>query len=225
MWCVPELDVEYIKRMEDVLELYERPYDENAPVVCLDERPTPLHGETRKSLPAKPGRPARYDYEYVRNGTANVFCAVEPLAGKHITRATKNRNHREFAKMMNVVDRRYPNAGTIHLVIDNLSTHSVHSLTRFYGEEKGQRLWTRFTIHYTPKHGSWLNMAEIEIGLLNRQGLGNHRFPDLPSLLDRVRDWNRRVNKLRQKITWTFTRKKARKTSAYKPTKSKRSQH
>ncbi len=161
MWCVAELNDEYIARMEHVLELYERPYNPEEPVVYLDERPTPLHRETRKASPAKPGKEARYDYEYVRNGTANIFCAVEPLAGKHITRATPTRDHREFAKMMRVISEHYPDARTIHLVLDNLSTHSIRSLIRFYGKEVGREIWERFTIHFTPKHGSWLNMAEI----------------------------------------------------------------
>lgn len=218
MWCVPELNEEYIERMEDVLGLYEQPYDADEPVVCLDERPVQLHGEARARSRAKPGKAARYDYEYIRKGTANIFCAVEPLAGRHITRATPTRNHREFAKMMSAIARRYPGARTIHLVIDNLSTHSCKSLVRFYGEEAGTLLWDRFTVHFTPKHGSWLNIAEIEIGLMNRQALGTQRFPDLPSLRQQVNAWNRRTNKAQQKIAWTFTRKKARKTFGYDPT-------
>jgi len=218
MWCVPELDDEYIERMEDVLGLYEKPYKAHEPVVCLDERPVQLHGESRARSRAKPGKEARYDYEYVRKGTANIFCAVEPLAGRHITRATPNRNHREFAKMMSAIARRYSDARTIHLVMDNLSTHSRKSLLKFYGEEAGALLWDRFTVHFTPKHGSWLNIAEIEIGLMNRQALGTRRFPDLPSLRQQVNAWHRRANKAQQKVAWTFTRKKARKTFAYDPT-------
>jgi len=220
MWCVPNLDEQYIERMEDILELYERPYDSAEPIVCLDERPVQLHGETRQRSRAKPGKEARFDYEYVRKGTANIFCAVEPLAGRHITRATPTRNHREFAKMMGAISRRYASARTIHLVIDNLSTHSKKSLTRYYGDHAGTELWNRFTPHFTPKHGSWLNMAEIEIGLMNRQAMGTRRFPELRSLRQHIGAWNCRINKARQKIEWTFTRKKARRTFAYRPTKT-----
>ena len=220
MWCVPELDDAYIACMEDVLELYERPYDPSEPVVCLDERPVQLHDDARAGSAARPGRCTRYDYEYVRRGTANIFCAVEPLAGRHITKVTKRRKAADFARMLMDIARCYPDAATIHLVVDNLSTHTIKSLVRHFGPDIAQELWSRFTVHYTPKHGSWLNMAEIEIGLLNKQSLGKLRFPELPALRRHVRAWNRRVNKDRVRIEWTFTRRKARKKFAYKPTRT-----
>jgi hypothetical protein len=225
MWCVPRLDDEYISRMEDVLELYERPYDASRPVVCLDERPVLLHGEARPRSPARPGRAAHYDYEYTRGGTANIFCAVEPLAGRHITKVTDNRKAPEFAKIVAEIVRRYPAAHTIHLVLDNLSTHSFASLARHYGEEAAADVWSRLTVHFTPKHGSWLNMAEMEIGLLNKQCLGTLRFQDLGRLRLHVAAWNRRANSDRRRINWTFTRRAARKKFGYKPTKTKRSEH
>jgi hypothetical protein len=225
MWCVPELNDEYIERMEDVLELYERPYRESEPVVCLDERPVQLHDEKRTGSRAKPGRCARYDYEYVRRGTANIFCAVEALAGRHLTKVTKNRKGPAFAAMLRDIAKRYPDADTIHLVMDNLSTHSISSLAKHFGEDLAHELWSRFTVHYTPKHGSWLNMTEIEIGLLNKQSLGTRRFPALQPLRQHVRAWNRRVNKDGIRIEWTFTRRKARKKFAYTPTKTKLSRH
>jgi hypothetical protein len=225
MWCVPRLNEEYVARMEDVLELYERPYDENEPVVCLDERPVQLHGEPRPRSPARPGRAAHYDYEYSRGGTANIFCAVEPLVGRHITKVTDNRKAPEFAKMIAQIIRRYPAARTIHLVLDNLSTHSAASLARHYGEALGFELWSRLTVHFTPKHGSWLNMAEMEIGLLNRQCLGTLRFEDLTPLRHHVNAWSRRANRERRQINWTFTRRAARKKFAYKPTRTKLSEH
>jgi hypothetical protein len=225
MWCVPRLDAEYIARMEDVLELYEQPYDVTEPVVCLDERPVQLHGEPRPRSPARPGRPAHYDYEYTRGGTANIFCAVEPLAGRHITKVTDNRKAPEFAKMVAEIVRRYPSARTIHLVLDNLSTHSFASLARHYGEVVAAEHWSRLTVHFTPKHGSWLNMAEMEIGLLNRQCLGTLRFQDLAPLRHHVRAWNRRANQERRTISWTFSRRAARKKFGYNPTRTKRSQH
>lgn len=172
MWCVPELNEEYIARMENILDLYERPVSREEPVVCLDERPIALHGEKRERTPVKSGKDAHVDYEYVRKGTANIFVAVEPLAGKHITKVTPTRTGGEFAKMLGQIARRYPKAKTIHLVMDNLSTHSGRSLERHYGEDKGRALWSRFTVHFTPKHASWLNQAEIEISILNRQSIG-----------------------------------------------------
>lgn len=224
MWCVAELDEEYITRMEDILDLYEKPVSREEPVVCLDERPISLHGEKRKRLPLKTGRITRFDYEYVRKGTANIFVAVEPLAGKHITKVTRTRDGFEFAKMLGEIARRYPKARTIHLVVDNLSTHSCHSLERHYGLEAGRALWSRFTLHFTPKHASWLNQAEIEISILNRQCIGRLRFGDIATLRPHVRAWNRRVNSERMHINWTFTSAKARSKFGYKPRKTKRSE-
>jgi hypothetical protein len=224
MWCVSDLNPEFIERMEDLLALYERPLNPREPVVCLDERPVKLHGEKRKGSNAKPGRPARYDYEYVRKGTANIFCAVEPLAGKHTTKATATRHGTEFAKMLMEIARRYPKARTIHLVMDNLSTHFISSVHAHYGRRRGSALWRRFTVHYTPKHGSWLNQAEIEIGVMNRQCLGRRRIPTLGDLVSEVDLWNRRANRERQKITWLFTRKRARRRFGYTPVRTSRCQ-
>lgn len=223
MWCVAKLNGEFIARMEDLLKLYERPLDPREPVVCLDERPVKLHDDARKGSNAKPGRPARYDYEYIRRGTANVFCAVEPLAGRHITKVTATRHGHEFARMLMEIARRYPRAKTIHLVVDNLSIHFVSSVIAHYGNRRGVALWRRFTVHYTPKHGSWLNQAEIEIGVLNRQCIGRRRIPTLAKLRDEVRVWNRGANQRRQRITWRFTRTKARKRFGYSPLKTSRS--
>lgn len=215
MWCVPDLDDEYIERMEDILDLYERPYDAREPVVCLDERPVVLHGEKRAGNSVRPGRSARYDYEYVRRGTANVFCAVQPLAGRHFTKATATRSGAEFAQMLREVARRYPRATTIHLVIDNLSTHREKALCDHLGPRRGARLWGRFTVHYTPKHASWLNMAEMEISLLNRQCLNDRRLPTLRKLRQEVTAWDRRANANRTRIHWRFTAKDARRLFAY----------
>ena len=175
MWCVAELTDEYIARMEDVLETYERPYNQAHPVVCLDEKPVTLHADVRPPRPAGSGREARYDSEYERRGTANVFCAVEPKAGRHFTFVTPDRSGVEFAKALFEVAMAYPEAETIHLVMDNLSTHSHKSLADLCGDEFGREIWSCFTPHYTPVHGSWLNQAEIEIGLFSRQCLGKRR--------------------------------------------------
>jgi hypothetical protein len=167
MWCVADLDDEYIARMEDVLETYERPYDPNEPVVCLDEKPITLHSEVRPFSPAEPGREARRDSEYERRGTANVFCAVEPKAGRYFTYPTADRSGVEFAQVLFDLALQYPEAETIHLVMDNLNIHRRKSLTNLLGDDFGGEVWDRFTVHYTPTHGSWLNQAEIEIGILS----------------------------------------------------------
>jgi transposase len=216
MWCVAQLDRQYIRKMEDVLAVYEKPHDASEPVVCLDEKPVSLHAELRSPIPAKPGSPAKRDNEYRRCGTANVFGVVEPKAGRHFTRATVDRSGRQFARLIADLTRRYATARTIHLVMDNLNTHGPKCLTDCYGEERGRRLWNRFTVHYTPKHGSWLNQAEIELSLYARECLGTRRFPDLRSLQQETRAWNRQTNQKRTKINWTFTRRKARKTFRYR---------
>jgi len=216
MWCVAELDENYIAKMEDVLETYEQPYDTDQPVVCLDEKPVTLHADVRPASPAKPGREARRDSEYERCGTANVFCAVEPKAGRHFTFPTPDRSGFEFAQVLFHLALQYPKAETIHLVMDNLSSHRRKSLTDLYGTEMASEVWNCFTIHYTPKHGSWLNQAEIEIGMLVRQCLGKRRIPDLKTLRREIRAWNRRMNRDRVKINWTFDRKAARQKIGYK---------
>ena len=225
MWCVAELNDEYIARMEDVLGTYEQPYDPVQPVVCLDEKPVTLHADVRPGKPAVPGREARWDSEYERRGTANVFCAVEPKAGRHFTFVTPDRCGVEFAKALFQLAMSYPEAETIHLVMDNLSTHSRKSLTDLCGEEFGGEIWSSFTPHYTPKHGSWLNQAEIEIGLFSRQRLGKRRIPDLATLRRQATAWNRRVNRERVKIDWRFDRKAARRKFGYKRPSIRRSEN
>jgi transposase len=202
MWCVAELNEDYIAKMEDVLETYEQPYDPQQPVVCLDEKPVTLHADVRRGSPAVPGREARRDNEYERCGTANVFCAVEPKAGRHFTFPTPDRSALQFAQVVFQLALRYPKAETIHLVMDNLNIHRLKSLTDLLGEDVGGEVWGRFTVHYTPTHGSWLNQAEIEIGILSRQCLGTRRIPNLKTLRKEVRAWNRRINRARTKINW-----------------------
>jgi hypothetical protein len=215
MWVVADLDDDYIAKMEDVLELYERPYDPQQPVVCLDEKPVTLHADLRPPSHAIPGREARRDNEYQRNGTANVFCAVEPKAGRHFTFATPDRSALEFAKVAAEIALQYMQATTIHLVLDNLNIHRRKSLTDVFGAELGSEIWDRFTVHYTPTHGSWLNQAEIEIGLFTRQCLGRRRIPDLKTLRGESRAWNRRINRARTQIRWRFDRKTARQKFGY----------
>ena len=216
MWCVAELNEDYIAKMEDVLEIYERAYDPSEPVVCLDEKPVTLHADVRPASPAKPGREARQDNEYERRGTANIFCAVEPKAGRHFTFATPDRSGFEFAKVVFEIALQYRGVRTIHLVVDNLNIHRRKSLTDLLGNQFGKEVWDCFTVHYTPKHGSWLNQAEIEIGLLSRQCLGRRRIPDLATLQRETRAWNRSVNRSRVKINWRFDRRTARRKFRYK---------
>jgi hypothetical protein len=216
MWVVADLDDEYIAKMEDVLEVYERPYSRQEPVICIDEKPITLHADLRPASPAVPGREARRDNEYERRGTANVFCAVEPMAGRHFTFATPDRSGFEFAQVAVSVAMAYPEAETIHLVLDNLNIHRRKALADAFGAEMATEVWDRFTVHYTPTHGSWLNQAEIEIGIFSRQCLGSRRIPDLKNLRREAKAWNRRMNRDRIKINWKFDRRAARRKFGYK---------
>ncbi len=216
MWCVADLNEEYIARMEDVLALYEKPLSEKEPVVCVDEKPVALHADVRPPRPMRPGRIARRDSEYRRCGTANVFCGVQPKAGRHFTKATPNRCSPEFADYLLEIAASYPEADTIHLVMDNLSSHTRKAVVERFEEKIGSWLWDRFTVHYTPKHGSWLNQAEIEISLFSRQCLGQRRIPTLRGLRREVSAWNRKMNRKHVTIDWRFTRKKARQKFDYK---------
>jgi len=209
--------------MEDVLEVYEKPLSAEEPVVCADEKPVTLHRDVRDPLPMKPGSVAKRDNEYERRGTANVFCAIEPQAGVHFTKVPPTRSSPEFADFIQSIAHRYPEAQTIHLVMDNLSSHTRKALVERFGAEVGGSLWDQFTVHYTPVHGSWLNQAEIEIGLFSKQCLGKRRIGDIRFLRAEARAWNRRVNRKRVTINWKFDRKKARKKFKYKY-KTKRSQ-
>ena len=215
MWCVAELNDQYIANMEDVLETYEKPYDPQEPVVCLGEKPVTLHADVRPSSPPKPGREARRDHEYERCGTPNAFCAVEPKAGRHFTFPRPDRSAFEFAQVACHLAMQYPEAKTIHLVMDNLNIHRRKSLTDAFGTEVGGEIWDRLTVHFTPTHGSWLDQAEIEIGLYSRQCLGARRIPDLQTLRRESRAWNRRVNRERVKINWRFDRRAARRKFGY----------
>src|SRR5579862_4216760 len=150
MWCIPHLDAEYVEKMEDVLKAYEKPYNRAEPVVCLDEKPVSLHSEVRPSRLALPGHLAKRDSEYERRGTANIFCAVEPKAGRHFTFATPDRSGAEFAKVAFELALQYPAARTIHLVMDNLNIHRRKSLTDLLGLQIGTEVWDCFTVHYTP---------------------------------------------------------------------------
>jgi len=215
MWCVPSLDDEYINRMEDVLQVYERPYNPSRPVVCIDEKPVPLVANKYEKTESSPGRISKKDYEYSRNGSVNVFCGVEPLKGKYINKVTENRKGSEFAKFLNDISQKYKNADKIVLVMDNLNIHTKKSLVECYGEEKAHLLWDRFEIHFTPKHASWLNQAEIAIGMYSRQCLGDGRVGDIDNLKRVTMSWNSSINKKKTIIKWKFNRQKAREKFNY----------
>ena len=216
MWCVPELNREYVERMEDVLNLMEKPASDSEPVVALDERPVQLHASERSGRPMAPGRIAQRDYEYVRLGTANVFCIVAPKTGRHLTHATANRKARRFAGAIKRISDAYPKARRIHLILDNLNTHRLKSLTDAYGDAEGRRLWRRFVIHHTPKHGSWLNPAEVEVSLWSRECAGRDRIATLCELQYRTRLWNKAADRARRKINWRFTTADARRVFRYR---------
>ena len=224
MWCVTELDADYIARMEDLLALYARPYDRREPVVCLDEKPVALHADVRPPRPARPGHVAKRDSEYRRQGTANVFAVVEPKAGRHWTHATPDRSGRHFAQAVRRMVQASPEARTIHLVMDNLSTHTEQALTAHLGARAGRTLWRRLTVHFTPKHGSWLHQAELELSLFSRGCLGHRRLPDVTTLRRETRAWNRRANATRLRIRWRFTRQDARRKFGYQWNLSSRSE-
>lgn len=206
MWCVPELNEEYIRRMETVLDLYEMPYNPEVPVVCIDEKPVVLHADTRAAIAMSEGTPRRVDYEYVRNGSANVFCAVEPKAGVYFNKVTSSRAAPEFAQFIAEIATHYDESKKVILVMDNLSTHKEKSLIDFFGEEQGRKIWNRFHVVYTPKHASWLNQAEIAIGMYQRQCLGGTRIPDIPTLKKKTAFWNRAVNSKNATINWSFSK-------------------
>jgi hypothetical protein len=210
-WCLPEgPSAEFVAAMEDVLEVYHRPYDAARPVVCMDECSKQLIGEVRAPLPPKPGQVAREDSEYERRGTANVFMAVEPLAGQRTTQVTERRTRIDwacFAQML--LTTVYPLAQKVVLVMDNLNTHGIASLYEAFAPGVALALAARLEIHYTPKHGSWLNMAETELSVLSRQCL-DRRIDDRDRMAHEIAAWQASRNAARARITWQFTTADAR---------------
>lgn len=201
---------EFVAAMEDVLDVYHRPYDPQRPVVCLDECSKQLIAEVREPLPPRPGHVAKYDSEYERRGTANVFMAVEPLAGKRTVRVTDRRTRVDWAQFVRLLLlTMYPDVAKVILVMDNLNTHSIASLYEAFDPETARSLAARLEIHYTPKHGSWLNMAEIELSVLQRQCLGQ-RFADRAALEHDVQTWVADRNATTRRINWHFTTTDAR---------------
>lgn len=195
--------------MEKVLEVYKRPFDPLHPVVCMDESPKQLIAETKCPIPASPGQPARHDYEYSRCGVCNVFLACEPLAGKRMVKITERKTKQDWAFFLEEIAVQYKDAEKITLVMDNLNTHEPGSFYESFLPEKAKALWDRFEFVYTPKHGSWLNMAEIELNVLTGQCL-NRRIDDIEIVRKEVRAWQEFRNNRNAKVNWQFTTKDAR---------------
>jgi transposase len=210
MWCIPAVDGEYVARMEDVLDLYAEDPNPARPVICFDESPVQLIGETREPIPAKPGQLERYDYEYRRNGTANLFVVIDAHRSWRKVKVTDQRTARDFAQCMReLVDVHYPKAETIRVVLDNLSTHTPGALYEAFAPAEAHRLLQKLEFHHTPKHASWLNMVEIEIGVLRSQCL-DRRIGERSRLEKEVAAWERQRNKSGARIQWMFTTERAR---------------
>ena len=205
MWCIPpKCNAEFVCAMEHVLSVYTRPYDANHPLVCFDEKSKQLVGEVCKPIPAAAGRAECHDYEYVRNGTANLFLLVEPLRGWRQVDVTTRRTKLDFAKQMKeLVDSHYPDATKITLVMDNLNTHRLSCLYEAFAPIEARRLIEKIEVVHTPKHGSWLNMAECELSVLEKQCLGE-RIADEATLRTRIQVWNGNRNRRSNKIDWQF---------------------
>jgi len=210
-WCVgPTEDGNFVYHMEDVLDVYIRPYDTLRPLICVDEGSLQLVSDQREPLKMKPGKVERVDYEYDREGYCSIFLACEPLTGKIVTKVTERRTSEDFAHFIKyLVDEVYPKAETLVLVMDNLNTHTPGSFYKVFPPEEAERLWKRLEIHYTPLHGSWLNVAEIGLSILGRQAL-NGRFKDLPSVRERVAAWQSKRDLHTVAINWRFTAQDAR---------------
>lgn len=209
-WCIPQVSAEFVYHMEDVLDLYAEPEDPHRPRVCFDERPCQLISHVRKPIPAKPGQPPRYDYEYKREGTCNLFMFGRPHTGWRHVKATKRRTKQDFAHCMkDLVDVHFPQAQRIRVVLDNLNTHTLASLYETFEPPEARRIARKLEFHFTPKHGSWLNMAEIELAALSRQCL-NRRIPDLVTMQSEIAAWQDHRNAAQVTIDWRFTTDDAR---------------
>lgn len=211
MWCIPpKANSSFVCAMEDVLTVYKREYNPDMPVVCMDETSKQLIKETRWAISAKPGKLARYDYEYERNGTCSLFMFYDPFGGKRFVSVTDRRTKIDWAtQIKDLLDIRYPDTKKVILVMDNLNTHTGASLYEAFEPQEARRLLDRLEIHYTPKHGSWLNIAEIELRILNGQCL-KRRIPDKGTLSSEVAAWQEKRNSDQAKVDWQFTAEDAR---------------
>ncbi len=205
----PEQNSDFVAHMEMVLDVYRQPYNSKFPVVCMDESPKQLIKETKQAVKARPGSLAKFDYEYERCGVCNIFLASEPLAGQRIVKITERKTKQQWASFIEDIAKEYENADKITLVMDNLNTHKPGSLYEVYPPEKAKKLWDRFQFVYTPKHGSWLNMAEIELNVLIGQCL-NRRIDKMSTVIKECKAWQEHRNNMNAKINWQFTTGNAR---------------
>lgn len=211
MWCIPKVTPEFMDKMDDVLEQYEKGYHPSYPRVCLDEKSLQLLSTPRGERKVQTGKPKLVDYEYKRHGTVNLFVAVEPKAGKRRIRVTNQRTGKDFARFIQfLVMRVYRKAKKVHLILDNLNTHNEKTLITALGERQGKQIAARISLHYTPKHASWLDQAEIEIGVLTAQVL-RKRIATKSALTEEVRAYQERRNEEKATINWQFTRLMAKK--------------
>ena len=210
-WKIPpKQNAAFVASMEDILEVYARPYDEKFPVVCMDESSMQLIGEVHEPIPAAPGHPVLMDDEYIRKGVASIFMEIEPLGGKRNVKITEQRTRVDWAEFVKeMLDERYQNAEKVVLVMDNLNTHNVASLYAAFAPEEARRLAERLEIHYTPKHGSWLNIAEIELSVLKRQCLAG-RISCIELMRSEVAAWNEDRNSRHKTVDWQFKTEDAR---------------
>lgn len=220
MWCVPKITPEFIERMEAVITLYQKPFNPEQPVICVDEKSKQLISDTRAPLPMnREGKLLRQDHEYKRNGTRNIFLAVEPKGGKRLVKVTARRTKQDFAQFIKeLADNDYPAAKKIHLVCDNLNTHFEKSFYETFPKPEAEALLKRIEFHYTPKHASWLDMAEIELSILDRQRIKG-RIPTAKALISKIAVWEKWRNERKAVINWKFTVKDARETFKYQPTR------
>lgn len=209
MWCIAEITPEYRERMYRLLDLYEEEYDPKYPVVCVDEKSKQLIEEIRTPIPMKPGGPEKYDYEYIRHGTRNIFVAVEPKGGRRAIKVTKTKKKVDFARFVRtLVKEKYPKATEIRIVLDNLNTHFKNSFYETFAKEEADEILSKVAFYYTPKHASWLNMAEIEINIMDRQCLGG-KIKNEAVLKKQINSWAKERNKLKKTIIWKFTKQHA----------------
>ena len=216
MWVIPTITPQFIERMEHVLDLYAKPHNPRKPVVCFDEKSKQLLEDIRPVIPMRQGAVRKTDYEYKRNGTANIFMTVEPKGGYRNVRATHQRTKADFAhEIRRIVDLpRYRHIEKMHVVLDNLNTHFKKSVRETFSKQETRRVLSKVQFHYTPKHASWLNMAEIELSILGRQCL-NRRIPDMRPLKRHLKIWQARRNGHHSKINWKFTKQDARNIFKY----------
>lgn len=211
MWCLPKITKQFLERMEDLLNLYAKPYNPKEPVICFDEKNKQLIEDTRPILPTRPEKPRRCDYEYRRNGTSNIFLTIEPKAGFRTVAVTKRRTKQDFAHEIQRITglSRYRQVKHLHIVVDNLNTHFEKSFYETFPKKKAEKIIRKVKFHYTPCHASWLNMAEIEISILGKQCL-NRRMATEEILTREIHAWQEYRNRKQATIQWRFTRKDAR---------------